>query len=38
MMSIIFLEINPAGQYLFIENDTNLPISKLLAKQLIEGN
>lgn len=33
----VFLEINPAGQYLFIEQKTNQPISKALAKHLAEG-
>ncbi len=31
----IFLEINPAGQWLFVEEQTGLPISKAIADYLI---
>lgn len=30
----VFLEINPAGQFLYIENDTGQPISEALAQEL----
>lgn len=30
----VFLEINPAGQWLFIEDQTRQPISQAVAKQL----
>ena len=33
----VFLEINPAGQYLYIEKLTDLPISHALARHLAEG-
>jgi len=33
----VFLEVNPAGQFLYIENATQLPISDALAKRLVEG-
>ena len=33
----IFLEINPNGQWLWIENFIGLPISKTLTKMLIQG-
>ncbi len=33
----VFLEINPAGQYLFIEHKTQQPISKALANHLAFG-
>lgn len=32
-----FLELNPAGQYLFVETATNLPITAALAKLLVGG-
>ena len=32
-----FLEINPAGQFLFIEFDTGLPITNALALHLVNG-
>jgi Glutathione synthase/Ribosomal protein S6 modification enzyme (glutaminyl transferase) len=32
----VFLEINPAGQWLFIENRTRQPISDRVARLLIE--
>lgn len=32
-----FLEINTAGQFLFIEQQTQLPISDALAEHLVEG-
>jgi RimK-like ATP-grasp domain len=34
----VFLEINPNGQWLWIEKLTNMPISKSIAKALVEGN
>jgi glutathione synthase/RimK-type ligase-like ATP-grasp enzyme len=34
---VVFLEINPAGQYLWIEKATGLPISRKLATLLITG-
>jgi glutathione synthase/RimK-type ligase-like ATP-grasp enzyme len=33
----IFLEINPVGQFLFVEIDTKLPITKTLAEHLSRG-
>lgn len=33
----VFLEVNPAGQFLFIENAAGLPISAELARRLIDG-
>ena len=33
----VFLEVNPAGQYLFVEHKTNQPISKTLANHLAFG-
>jgi len=33
----VFLEVNPAGQFLFIENGTGLPIAAALADRLIVG-
>ena len=32
-----FLEINPAGQVLFIEKLARLPISQALARHLLQG-
>ena len=32
----VFLEVNPAGQWLFMENPTGMPITKTLAHQLME--
>jgi glutathione synthase/RimK-type ligase-like ATP-grasp enzyme len=32
-----FLEINPVGQWLWIEEETHLPISAAIAQRLIEG-
>jgi len=34
----VFLEINPAGQWLFVEHATQLPISQALAEHLIAGS
>lgn len=34
----VFLEINPAGQFLFVENATSLPIGKAVAERLAEGH
>jgi glutathione synthase/RimK-type ligase-like ATP-grasp enzyme len=34
---VVFLEINPTGQYLWIEHATGLPISRALATLLIAG-
>ena len=34
---VVFLEINPTGQYLWIERATGLPISRALATLLIAG-
>jgi glutathione synthase/RimK-type ligase-like ATP-grasp enzyme len=33
----IFLEINPAGQFLFIQNATGMPIAEAMADRLIAG-
>ncbi|MGG6297880.1 MvdC/MvdD family ATP grasp protein [Leptolyngbya sp. AN02str] len=33
----VFLEINPAGQFLYIENSAGLPISRALAEHLASG-
>ena len=33
----VFLEINPNGQYLWIELATDLPISAAIADHLLEG-
>lgn len=33
-----FLEINPAGQFLFIEKEAGLPIADALASHLVEGH
>lgn len=33
----VFLEVNPAGQFLFIQNATGLPIAEELASRLIAG-
>lgn len=33
----VFLEINPAGQWLFVEYETKQPISKAIAKYLLQG-
>lgn len=33
----VFLEINPNGQWLWIERLTNLPISEIIADTLIKG-
>ncbi len=33
----VFLEINPAGQFLYVENATHLPIAEGLAKHLALG-
>ncbi len=33
----VFLEINPAGQFLFIQNATGMPIAEALADKLIGG-
>jgi glutathione synthase/RimK-type ligase-like ATP-grasp enzyme len=33
----VFLEINPAGQFLYIENATRQPIAAALAQALIDG-
>lgn len=32
----IFLEINPNGQWAWIEEQTGMPISETIAKQLID--
>jgi D-alanine-D-alanine ligase-like ATP-grasp enzyme len=32
----VFLEINPAGQFLYVEHATRQPIAAALAKALIE--
>lgn len=34
----VFLEINPSGQWLFMEERTNLPITKKFAQMLAEQN
>ena len=34
----VFLEVNPAGQFLFIENETKQPMAKSLATALARGN
>ena len=34
----VFLEINPAGQWLFVEDVTGQPISRCLAEQLLAGD
>jgi glutathione synthase/RimK-type ligase-like ATP-grasp enzyme len=33
----VFLEVNPAGQWLFIEHATGQPISAELASRLVAG-
>ena len=33
----VFLEINPAGQFLYVERATGQPITAALAKALLEG-
>jgi hypothetical protein len=33
----VFLEINPSGQFLYVEHATGQPITAALAKALIEG-
>lgn len=33
----VFLEVNPAGQWLFVEEPTGLPIAQALARRLMEG-
>lgn len=33
--NLVFLEVNPGGQYLFIEIQIGLPISKAIAESLI---
>jgi hypothetical protein len=33
----VFLEINPAGQFLYIEHDTGQPIAAALAQVLLDG-
>jgi hypothetical protein len=33
----VFLEVNPAGQFLYVENATGQPISAALAAHLAEG-
>jgi glutathione synthase/RimK-type ligase-like ATP-grasp enzyme len=33
----VLLEINPAGQFLFLERDTRLPISDAMARLLVAG-
>jgi glutathione synthase/RimK-type ligase-like ATP-grasp enzyme len=33
----VFLEVNPAGQFLFIQNATGMPIAEALAERLIAG-
>ncbi|GAB1858473.1 ATP-grasp ribosomal peptide maturase [Flavobacteriaceae bacterium MHTCC 0001] len=33
----VFLEINPAGQWLFIESETKQPIAKAIADYLLKG-
>jgi len=33
----VFLEINPAGQWLFVEYETKQPISKAIAEYLLQG-
>lgn len=33
----IFLEVNPAGQWLFVEEPTGLPIAREIARRLHEG-
>ena len=33
----VFLEINPSGQYLWIEVATGLPITAALCEMLIQG-
>lgn len=35
---IVFIEINPNGQWLWIEEETNQPISEAIAMLLINGN
>jgi hypothetical protein len=34
----VFLEINPAGQYLWIEQATGLPISDAICDMLLSGS
>jgi glutathione synthase/RimK-type ligase-like ATP-grasp enzyme len=34
---VYFLEVNPGGQWLWIENQTNLQISKALAEYMLSG-
>ena len=33
----VFLEVNPGGQYLFIEIETKLPVSAAIASALMRG-
>jgi hypothetical protein len=33
----VFLEINPSGQYLWIEDNTGLPISSAICDLLMAG-
>jgi len=35
---LVFLEVNPAGQWLFVEGRTGLPITDSLADVLLEGS
>jgi glutathione synthase/RimK-type ligase-like ATP-grasp enzyme len=34
----VFLEVNPAGQFLFIEAVTGQPIARTLAETLVRGH
>jgi len=36
--SYVFFEVNPAGQFLFVEQACGLPISEVLARHLLLGN
>jgi len=31
----VFFEVNPAGQFLFMETDADLPVSKAMAELLL---